>query len=105
MARDLRCAGYPGPAAHPGRVAEAGFQNVVITRNDLPPGALVPDPDGRLCGACHAAKLADDLGTGNVRKTMIANIRAKLRTNPVPQFTVAETMLIIKNLFRDDDDS
>lgn len=102
MPRDFRCAGYPTPAAHVARSAEAGFQNIVVTRGDLT-GTTVPDPDGRLCGACQAAKQVDDSGAGNNRRALIASIRSKLRANPVPGFTPAETALIMLALFRDED--
>lgn len=103
MSRDFRCAGYPTAPAHVARSAELGFQNVVLTRLDLPPGALIPDPGGALCGACAAAKSVDDNSTVNVKRVLIGNIRTKLRTNPVPQFTIAETALILRALFGQDD--
>lgn len=105
MARDFRCAGYPTVVAHVGRSAEAGFQNVVVTRTDLPPGALIPDPGGAICGACDAARIADLGQNRTARRALITSIRTKLRTNPVPQFTILETMLILQSLFGDDSDA
>lgn len=99
MPRQLRCAGFPTAPAHLTRTAEPGFQNVVGIREDQT-GAIIVDPDGRLCGACNAAKIANDGTSGDLRRLMIKNIRDQFVT---AGFTNLQALMIVRQLFGDSD--